>query len=349
MGFFSWGTGRRTEALRESAAYEFLSTGKLYTGLGGTRCNGVFECGSGFSCVEGQCVQSGVTNCGSEGGCDSGVGCGKGGCSSPVGGSSTCTSSNCGSGSYDADCCGVRYCRFSGNPGSPIPIVNCYCGAPEELTPCNAFCDDYYKNYGEQAAGCTDENTCDECQSCAGGLCTKDTSSSAPCQCNPDSLGDCEQCNEDGTTSTGNNCRNCCTIVNHECPCGVVVDGFGCEDPTAITTPAACNIAQADIGKKCEKLCAQKPDPCEGFCESRQVCYSSGSAPAEPPCPIGSNCEITGIIEGGGQKCYIYRECNTLNVPEECRVAECHCDLDCKSCQICSNQGKCIADPVCPA
>jgi hypothetical protein len=339
------------------------------------------NCASGWACVNGYCIEkdSGAgtqsygdpTGCGnSTGGSTEDSGGGGGDCDASAAdsldpspddatgasntfgsfgsGSTTygsCTKSGCGGrssgsggGSGEADdCCGEsRCCRFTAF------TVRCYCGPCPPLPDCNKFCADYYAANGENAAGCTDKNGCDECSECVDGKCEP---TNGPCWCQDDnSCGTCYTCQEDGGCILDcDTCKQCYTIYNYPCACGTTVTKKCCYDYCNNTKGFPECYAEAE--EECEDICnppGEPPtDPCAGICDTKTYCDEL------PPCPARTECTVLGVISTPGGECTIRQECDKTNIPDDCFPCDCNCDNDCPECYFCNSAGKCEPDPAC--
>ena len=342
-------------------------------------CRGSGDCGSGYSCIDGQCVKIYTRNggnykpatCGDENvtwaPCKKGnnTGGAKDKCGRP-------TPGNC---EKDPICPGQKCCRQQGD-GS----IRCVCGpcSQTDTSRCNVWCDANYKNYGDIGAGCFTSdmdgfgecggNICDECEFCendffgAGGVCTKgsqdDPFNPLACHCFDSCAGDCEICDKDPGSSTfgecvedKTNCQQCCTQYNYTCPqCPkVITSATHCQ---SASSPKPCITALREkLYKQCENECATEPDPCAPTGSgSNCVPGNVGGSVPQFTCPEGKTCDYTGYIEVGGenpQTCFLYNTWVTADIPAECEQCDCNCHNDCKECELCNAQGKCESDPAC--
>lgn len=261
-----------------------------------------------------------------------------------------CAMGPCGGGENPVDCPGPRSCRYDA-----FGTVNCFCGEPP-IGDCSEFCTAYKKSNGEDADGCNGL-ACDECSYCdqifisATGEC-KPIENGSPCHCDPDSLPECNKCNEDGTIeSDEENCFKCVQIYNEPCNCNPNIQlSKTCCYPLSEWEQGLSPVARCkqEIQKECESLCDSSPpyvDPCEGDCESFTICDTTCPAPPAPP--DGSSQTITGQIEVPGECCVTYTNCDKTNVPENCSDCDCNCHNDCPACQLCGADGTCYPDPEC--
>jgi len=347
----------------QQAAQDFLKTGNINTTFGGSGCRSSADCGSGYVCSGGRCVQRP-----SQEGVGSGAGCGEGegggGCNAQVtitqGGKSTdyfwqptyaadgctvtgCSLAQCGGGF--SDCPGERSCRYDA-----FGTVNCFCGPPV-YTGCSEFCTEYSKTFGEEAAGCSGL-VCDECSYCdeifvsASGTCEPIPSSwgdnLVPCHCDTE-LPECTKCDENGQRVLDeDNCGPCITLFE-DCICGVTVEANCCYTIAELNGGSAYAKCQQVALKECEKQCPDtKPDPCLGVCTDKIEC--NGPVPEDTSWLQNT---VTGVIEAGGQTCYLYTQCNIQNIPQECFECDCNCNDDCGECEVCGDTGECERDPNC--
>lgn len=339
--FYSYFDIKDAARKRTNAAYEFLSTGVILGTLGGSKCYGSEDCGSGWGCVNNQCVYLSQANTDSL----CGIGpSGSGGC----GGDSGCGTSTPGTSCLAADCCGTRCCRFESG-GNGILNVNCFCGeCQEEERECNNFCDSYYKNGGVLGEGCSSSVVCSECSYCSSsGRCA--ISNTGPCWC-LSSLPNCTLCTESGAV-----------VDNQACwPCR---DFTKCGEPTGerYCSPGlggSLNLLQSVNGRPIDAPCDPTPK-CEPICYTRTVDVNgqgSVDTPAStlyPNCCPTCECTNQGFItadygDGSFLTVYFIKECDSQTLPADCFTTDCRCHSDCPSCFKCSN-GTCVADPGCPA
>lgn len=243
------------------------------------------------------------------------------GCSTP--GPDGCRTNTCGDGDPNADCCGVRCCRFEAAGGLGGVVVNCWCGecpgikgqkcgedalgndiiCPQgqvcngencqEPDWCVKFCDTYYKTNGEHSPACRRDNACNECQECTGEIdneygITREyckNLSNKPCHCSPP--GGCNKCNNDGST-TAAKCQRCCsTTVN--C-CGEKRQFTSCVDVDS--RYSACNIARDKADEWCKKTCGGGSGGSGGD-------TGTGSDPCRGSCGGVTLCNPSGTCEDG--------------------------------------------------
>jgi len=310
------------------------------------------NCASGWSCIGGKCAQSSAGASGSGGGTS---GCGDDADNGDKCGTGDCTKSTCGeSGGNPGDdtCCNKQKCCQRGDDG----FVRCTCGpCPPPKVNCDAFCAAFYAAYGRRTMGCTEENTCTQCEACRlvesfqPRECVPLEPEDANCWC-PQSINDppeeCQKCM--GTGEWRKDCENCqaCYTVNVNCGCAI--NTTKCCEPGCITT-AGRRACLDKAWQNCYAACTppddddEPIDPCVGECYGEHFC----DGPL-PPCPDGASCTDNGSISAGGRTCYIRTVCDKTNVPPECGECDCHCDSDCKNCEICSASGECVPDPACP-
>lgn len=360
-----WKNGRT----RQDAAFRFLRSGSnAYNPLriAGAQQQGCLDssnCGSGFACVGGYCVQKDTgagknsygdpTGCGDPDDGDDGGGGGGGQCAPGtydfIGGEvGKCLKTGCGDdggrlGRGPGACCGKgRCCRFDayGN-------VQCFCGnCPEPPDYCNKWCNDYLSATGESGEGCDDDSVCDECSDCLPSIGDGNANrcrnvGGGPCHCpNSSCDGDCEECGDDGICEV--KCENCqrCYRTYKECWCGtveVICCYSSCDESKGYT--------ECREGAKCDDYCppGAPTDPCDGSCDYITVCDE-----APPPCPPKSTCSTVGNIQVGERECNIIKVCDKSKVSEDCGECDCNCDQDCPDCMICNaSTGKCEPDPAC--
>ena len=270
-----------------------------------TRCSESSQCGSGFACVGGRCIQTlpsgglddsgNFLNCGADIGGDglpggSGSSGGGGGCGGPgntsgggsaslgtiygcgtaSGGSCTNTrgpsNSGSGSGGGGGGSCGARCCRY-GNDG-----WGCYDGqCPPPPPTCSRFCSEA-EGLGANVITCNAKK-CDICEYC-------DDSDGAPT---------CKRRSYDV------DCR-----CDYQCP--------GCMQ---------CSSTGGCLIKNCPP---QEPPPPALDCE--------------PKCTTVWNCDES------GDGCVTYEKCEDLD--PECEQCDCNCNEECGECETCNEQtGKC--------
>jgi hypothetical protein len=210
-------------------------------------------------------------------------------------------------------CCGQGRCCRMGS------VVQCFCGeCPPPPQRCSQFCTSYLSANGSSAAGCSSENTCDECSFCtdlgnfAGTTCIP-KGGSGPCWCGKGvgrNCTICEKCGGDGTCESDRG--NCYPSYP--------------EGPTPDPDP--------DPGSS---------DPCAGTCATVTVCDDE----PDPDCPPRSSCRQSGDITVGSRNCRLFEQCDKSDVPPECEFCDCNCNNDCPNCQLCGANGKCAPDPAC--
>ena len=302
-----WNAGRK--------ANEFLSTGVFnevvlnspdpepFNSEGSTnRCTTTSDCASGYACVNGQCLQTGVG--GSTGGgisaspgqCDPNDPNdpqpnppGAGGCNQ--GGSNSCQGqANCGDGYQARECCGTRTCSFSAFG------VACVCdGDIKFKSPCSEFCDSYMAANGEPGAGCTEDNACGECNECENSECVP--KADGPCWCDGG-----ETCNTDGCYQcvsdpedpdfgecrfTEEDCYDCGTVTNYLCPCNRIIPFTRFCQPYGTGGMLAINVAQQMAAAQCAELCDDDTVcdcNCDNDCADCEYCSSAGVCEPDPEC-----------------------------------------------------------------
>jgi hypothetical protein len=109
------------------------------------------------------------------------------------------------------------------------------------------------------------------------------------------------------------------------------------------TVDRLCELAQAKVDELCKENCPDTPT-CEKNCEGKSQC-ASGPCPQDPPAAdSGKVINVTGCIEGEGEHCLLYDECDADEEdPKCCPPVECNCHSECESGQICSDTtGTCV-------
>ena len=352
-----------------------LTEGGSGGGTGGSYPGGYG--GGGGSYPSGPCGDSpdGGGNSPGSGGCATASGGGGGpiGCTKP-----TCGEGTKGYGGDDTDCCGERCCRYQAGAGGNL-TVNCYCGKCPGFTgqkcdsgagclsgvcingycadakPCNKFCAEYYDTNGSHAAGCSDSDLCDECTACTGqntggSAYCEEKADAPPCHCNPESVGECDLCANDGSVVSGV-CLECATIQNYDCGCGVAVTVKSCQ-PKGTSGLSITNQAQQAAKEACARLCggAANPDPCAPIVTGKSVCSTGTCGDPGSGVPAngsGKNNVWTGCIQNGTEACVLYNEEDYSNLPSQCEECDCNCNNDCPPCQLCGADGKCYDNPSC--
>lgn len=308
------------------------------------------NCASGWSCIGGKCAQSNAGASGSGGGTS---GCGDDADNRDKCGAGDCTKSTCGaSGNNPGNdtCCDGQKCCQRGDDG----LVHCTCGpCPPPKVSCDAFCAAFYSAHGVRTMGCTEGNTCTQCEECRlvesfqPRQCVPLEPESAGCWC-PQSIDEppeeCMKCM--GTGEWREDCENCqaCYTVNVDCGCARTTQK--CCEPGCITAggqQSCTEKAWANCYAACTSSDDDEPeDPCIGECYGQHFC----DGPL-PPCPDGASCTDNGTISAGGRTCYVRTVCDKSGVPLECRDCDCNCSNDCKYCEICNEGGLCVPDPEC--
>lgn len=334
--FYNFFYAKDSRERRLNASYEFLRTGVIFGPLGGSKCYSSADCGSGWACVNNECVYLSQTQ--SENDCSTGPS-GSGGC----GGGSGCGTSTPGTSCLAADCCGDRCCRYTAVTGGPV--VNCYCGkCPEEEKECTSFCDSYYKNSGRQAEGCSGYSTCSECSYCgSSGRCV--VSNGGPCWCNV--TRNCELCLESGNWVPDPNCWPCRNFTKCGVPTGERYCSPGLNGSLALLKSVNGRLID---------------EPCDIGCESGTNCETksielAGNPPENglntpvssiyPGCCSGCECKLKGYVSAAGMTTYLVEECDLGALPDDCCKVECNCNSECSDCEICDQYGQCAADPNC--
>jgi len=354
------------------------------------QCFDSSTCASGYACIGGECTKIETAGPGSggyfgpnpvaptpivsAGSCnDKPTGGGAGGCASPSGGNNGiigCTTPTCGEGkggygAEDSGCCGEVCYRRDRQTGEVIRTCGpCY--EDDDFVDglsrlrCNQYCDSYFKNFGEDFAGCSESNTCDECETCqleqsASGYASACVpATGGPCHCDGVELDDCETCNSDGSTSRSDNCNllSCCWATE-EC-CGEQVSVYSCSPEFSQACTSALQAAR--------QACANSGCTGDVNCDPQQVnngrtICSPGGCPENPEDGVpantaGVNNVWTGCIEGNGEHCVLYNEevygeaSAGSGDSSDCKV-ECNCDQDCDTCEYCDSKGECQVNPDC--
>jgi len=337
----------------------FGTTGSNSGGLDtGASCVSTSQCPSGWGCVNGVCQQ---LNNGLSGGSSSpggGGDCDPGNPESPCnsGGPDSCQQTpQCGDTAEEArDCCGTRCCSF-GSASSPRPGVHCWCGECPPWPGCTEFCENYLKAYGEVGPGCTEGtsgNSCNSCSECNGGLCEELPTGVAPCWCEGSECNGegCESCDIDNESDDfgecafeADSCQDCATIINHQCPCGVVLSPVKACKPYGEGGLLAINLAQQEAYRRCTEACDGQANPCLPVIDGKTYCTDTGTGVAS--CPEGS--KQTGFLDTGGEQCVFCQTEDYSGLPDSCKECDCNCHDDCPDCQICSINGTCVDDPTC--
>lgn len=112
-------------------------------------------------------------------------------------------------------------------------------------------------------------------------------------------------------------CNNCTTLYgNADCGCGLALQGpiTQCVGICANGQNSASKLNQF-VRNECANACNNKQDAgdaCEGRCST--VTTSNNNY----DCPTGYNCKLVGTISAGGATEYIYKNCDTSNLPSFC-------------------------------
>lgn len=341
------------------------------------KCTGNKNCGSGQSCIDGQCVKvhtrSGgnfkPNSCGEDpvewAPCKPGndTGGSKDKCMKP-------TPGNC---EKEPDCPGVKCCREQ-RDGS----IRCVCGDCEQTDTavCNTWCDSQYKSFGTAGPGCFTKdmegfgecggNICDECEFCDnnifgdGGICTLGEQGGLnplACHCFPSCKEECHSCDKDKDSDSFGECEyepaecaECCETWNYECPqCNIYFRGVEthCEP---VTSGLSCiEQLRARLFSACRVLCdsSDGDDPCDINKIGQNTSYCYEGAESDFICPEGKRCTLTGRINGPTSTCDLYNIIDPETIPPQCQGCDCNCDNDCGDCEICNASGICEPDPEC--
>ena len=344
------GSGRHNETvLNAPLNYNTGSRVSRLAGGGGLfgGCTGSSQCPAGYACINGVCnymdVGGGATggSAASAGDCDGNDPLSPCNQSSP---NSCQQTPNCGNDPQPRECCGARCCRSSGAG------VSCFCGDCPPLPGCSDYCTNYRAANGEDADNCGGKS-CDECSECNNRECVP-LGSGAPCHCGQDSPcpGDCMKCVTDPESSSlglctlsPDDCMDCATIYDYQCPCNVILPSVTACKPWGADGLTSSNLAYAKAASMCSNGPCKDPDPCAPQCENQTYCTDTGTGATS--CPAGWS--QTGTLEAGGERCVFCQKCSTDNLPESCKDCDCNCHNDCKDCEICNAQGVCVPDPQC--
>ena len=261
-------------------------------------CSNTKPCPSGYSCKKGTCVKS---NCSGNKPCAEGYFCVDGLCSeNPP--TDTCEGNDdCG---YGQGCIG-GVCEDIDVEEPPFPI---------DGQGCTDFCNNFFAENGVASDDCQGK-TCGECQRCWNGTCEPDNRT---CECREKSgdLPECTTC-ENGVPVQDCSCDNCSTVFGDvDCGCGLALTGpiQKCVGACA-NGPNSSTVLNQYIGEQCQQACnnsEEAADLCEGKCTTVTTTDTNFD------CPTGFNCKLVGTISAGGQTEYIYRNCDTRNVPDYC-------------------------------
>ena len=261
-------------------------------------CDNTSPCPSGYGCKNGQCTQA---NCSGSRPCAAGYICCNGFCTTECDG--TCRGNyQCpyGSACVDGQCEEV-----------PVEEPN----FPIDDKQCDDFCNNFSAENGTTANGCQGK-TCGNCQRCWNGFCEPDNRT-CECQKANGQLPECKTC-ENGEVVDSCSCNSCSTVYgNPDCGCGIVLNGpiTKCKG-VCEGGPSSSTLLNQEITRRCEEACNSGDSPqkqCEGDCAT--IVTSNDNY----DCPTGYNCKIVGTIAAGGNVEYIYKNCNTQNLPDFCK------------------------------
>lgn len=303
------------------------------------RCFSTKNCGAGFACIGGLCVQENLSSTQT---CQDQKDCLPTTATNPVTG---CTEDDC-------TCCNgaVAVVRVEGDL---TVITSCNGGGgggdeEDEEKECDLYVNNYYEMFGELYPGATEDMICDDCEDCNGfSKCVPRARGSAPCYCEQSGCrGECAKCNEDGTC--GLDCENC---VREYC-------GLCCGQEVCVTEKA-CGEGRARAEQRLLKDC---PNPCitdDDLCvvkragEDKTYCDQ-----ALPPCPEGVICTNNGFITvhtaEGDRTCFLRNERGgpepaLPDVCDLCKNAGCGeaetCDPNSGACRPAPGGKWCITNP----
>lgn len=327
-------------------------------------CISANDCGSGFVCRNGKCIEKGR----SVGGIASVSGCssfepGSGGLKDSDG-CQDCATPTCGNGSPGPlNCCGgVTYTHYPGGIKSCDPPLS------PPSSDCTSYCTNYLHLHGDYAEGCSpSKNTCGMCEECdLGGDCVE--RSGAPCFCpGSECKADCEKCADDG--SCQETCEGCVDVCNCfvTCPSGKQITNSAFTKPhcdNGLACSAACR--QDLLANHCDEAtadhknpCDSDPnDPCSSGCECKTWQLPCGTS-VQDACPAGKSCKSLGDLTpagtydelgdciGGSVITHFVRVCSAEGLPEGCDDCDCNCSNDCGDCETCNAAGECVPDQGC--
>jgi hypothetical protein len=263
-------------------------------------CINSSQCGSGFACVNGICVQI-QDDYGFGGPCLSG---GSDGGSGACGGSSAGNVESCTTDTPGA--CGSTG-AISGGVGcdEPKPI---HPWNPPSNNSCDGFCDSWGASFGTIHPGC-DGKGCPDCEECSiFGECERDSAGSCKCGSpKPNETIRCYSCDDSGLW-LADTCGPAPQPTEPTPP--------ECEPTYYCVTNDVC-VTNTDTGittclpvQQCSDLpidCSAPKCNCHADCPTCKVCSSNGTCVDDPGCePCGGTCtldEYCAILDGGGQGC----------------------------------------------
>lgn len=301
--------GRSSEDVFEWNIYQdrssragILSTGGFIPGFASpftstpNKCARSSDCALGYFCNQGICEPIGTGNTGTdlEGGCSTGPnenggvgGSDNCGSSSSTGNLGKCASPGCGyGGPQDCDG-GPRCCRFTATS------ISCWNGRCTETEgPCSNYCSGHRATYGDNAPGCSNNNTCSECAACVDSRCVP-LEENVPCHCDPKDNDNCGRPDEP---------LDCCNFKDTCFGRIMLPNGQRYCHPTYRVGIPRCY----DPTVKCE--------------DNRYRCatctnYTHTRLPGEPIFEIPEGCNRTGYIrnDATGEEKFLYQCCDSFN------------------------------------
>ena len=175
---------------------------------------------------------------------------------------------------------------------------------------CSQFCDDYFKSNGELKEGCTPDKLCSECSVC-----------DAPAE------------GEEGYLTPG--VKTCLPLADDEKPCWCD-SGSSCGDcQRCDRDPNSSTLGDCVVDLNC-LVCQRVVDvPCR--CDDKTV--------------SGSSCATIGAVQRGRDLqaealAKALAKCDD-DCPPDPDPIDCNCHADCKDCEICSPDAKCVYDIRC--
>jgi hypothetical protein len=288
---------------------EYLTNNDTAAQQGQRGCINSSECGSGFACVNGTCVQI-QDDYGFGGPCLSG---GSDGGSGACGGSSagnvvSCTTDTPGT-------CGSAG-TVSGGAGcdEPKPI---HPWNPPSSKACDGFCDSWGDSFGTIHPGCEDKK-CPDCEECSiFGECERDPDGGCSCGSpKPNETLRCYKCGENGEW-LADTCGPSAPKEEPEVPdCNP--QSYCVENEVCITNPdlgtVTCGIVEqcSDLPGECEPCDCS----CNNDCPACHICNASGVCEPDPTC--GALCQDglqATVLSDGTWKCMT--PSGAITVPEQ--------------------------------
>ena len=171
------------------------------------------------------------------------------------------------------------------------------------------------------------------------------------CKClTPEEIPACWKCDSDGVIRPDPaNCQVCVTVDNWECSCGPVIGKTFCR--AANERKISAEWIRDRLAEECARLCpVGSDDACAPACT--YVTRQEPGPVSSFPCPPSHKCSVVGTIinDSTGGYTYIIEQCDYSDLPArcECNSVECVCHSECPSCSVCTEEGKCVADPAAP-